>query len=161
VLRLVAARAEWNDADARAHFFGRSIAGGKECREARLEDLHVAAQQARLEALEKVLHGEQRLRLRGAEPEAWQLVLRRRRIRFHEAITARIPVPFDRRVVAALHVLEVALERRERHFELVHEFARRDGAALANEMVDLVEAFGAVHGEHALDGEGMIAHAMS
>jgi len=50
-------------------------------------------------------------------------------------------------VVAASHVLDVALEGGERDFELAEELAHGDHATLADEVVDLVEPFGAVHPE--------------
>ena len=110
MLRLVAPRPERDHADAPAHFLGRMVAHGEQRRQSRLQRLHVRAEDARLEALEEMLHGEERLRLARAEPQPRQLVLGRRRIRRLEPIAALLAVPRDGRVVAAPHVLDVALE---------------------------------------------------
>ena len=61
------------------------------------------------------------------------------------AVAARVGVPDDRRVEPVAHVLEVALERRERHLELVEENVARHDAALVQKLVDAVEALGAIH----------------
>src|SRR5262249_54280734 len=97
------------------------------------------------EAFEEVLHREERLRLRRAEPEPRQLVLGRRRIGLLETVAALLAIPRDGRVVAASHVLDVALEGGEGDFELAQEIVHRNDAALANEVVDLVEPLAAIH----------------
>jgi hypothetical protein len=145
MLGLVAARSEGEDADALAHFLGGVIARGQQGGEARLQRLDVRAQQPGLEGFQQVLHGEERLRLPRVEPESRQLVLRRGRLRLHEAIAARVAIPFDGRVVAALHVFQVALQRRERNLQLAHEIRRGHRAPLAEHVVDLVEALASVH----------------
>src|SRR5258708_40008382 len=104
-------------------------------------------EEARLHVLEEMLHGEERLRLARAEPQARQLVLGRVRLLLLEAIAALVAVPHDGSVVAAPHVLDVALEGGKRDFELAEEVLHRDHAALPDEVVDFVEPFGAVHPE--------------
>src|SRR5205814_2352065 len=117
----------------------------KEGRQPRLQRLHVRAEDARLEAFEQVLHREQRLRLARAEPKSGQLVLRRRRIGLLETVAALVAVPGDGRVVAAAHVLDVALEGGERDLQLAQEVAHRNDAALPDQVVDLVEPLAAIH----------------
>ena len=115
------ARAEMNDADAALDLVGRMLAraeGGAQAREQRLD---VRLEQAGLQAREQVLHGQQRADLLRAEPEARELVARRPRRGFHEAVAALLPVPLDRRVHAIAHVLEVALERGARHAQLAEQ----------------------------------------
>jgi hypothetical protein len=65
-----------------------------------------------------------------------------------EAIAHEVAVPDDGGVEPFAHVLEVALEGGERDAELVEEFAHLDHrAARLQQLVDLVEALGPVHGE--------------
>jgi hypothetical protein len=139
------ARAEWNHADALAHLFCRVIPGGEHRRKTLLERADLRAQQPGLEVLEEMLHREERLRLARIEPESGQLVLGRECLGLHEPVAARIAVPLDGRVVAALHVFEVALEGRQRHLQLAHELRRGDRAACAQHLLDLVETLATVH----------------
>ena len=143
--RLVAPCTEGDHVDPPAHFLGRVVPHGEQRRQSRLQRLHVRAEDAGLEALEQMLHGEERLRLARAEPQPRQLVLGRRWIRSVESVAALLAVPRDGRVVAASHVLDVALERRERHLQLAQEVVHRNDAALADQLVDLVEPFGTIH----------------
>ncbi len=147
MLGLVLPRAHGDHVDSLPHLLGGALARGEERFEAALQRRQVRAQERGLEAFEEVLHGEERLRLARAEPEARQLVDGGGAIGLHEPVAARLAIPLDGRVVAASHVLDVALEGGERDFELAQEVAHGHDAALPDEMVDLVEAFGAVHPE--------------
>src|SRR5688572_25242970 len=126
------------------------VARRQECRQPHLERLQVGPQQRGLQALDQVLQRQERLRLRGAEPEAGELV----RMALDgflrlEAITVLLAVPDDGRVKTIAQVLEVALEGGERHIQLLEESRDRHypRPARLEELVDLVEALGTVHGE--------------
>ena len=63
-----------------------------------------------------------------------------------EAISSEITIPHDGCVQSFTHVLEITLERSLRYFQLVNESLYRDRAALVEQLVDSIEAFGAIHG---------------
>ncbi len=93
-----------------------------------------------------MLHGQQGMDFRGVEPQARQLVLAARaRGAVLEAVTARLAVPDQRAVEAVAQVLDVALERGGRDFQDFEQLGEAHQLALADELVDLVEAFGAIH----------------
>src|SRR5262245_14541899 len=92
-----------------------------------------------------MLHRQQSADFGGVEPQAWQFVARRI-LRFaRQPIAARFAIPFDRRVQPIAHVFEVALECRARYTERVEKLAELHCTACGEQLVDLVEAFGAVH----------------
>src|SRR2546422_10806844 len=74
-----------------------------------------------------------------------QLVARTR-ARLAKAVAVRLAVPFDRRVEALAHVLQVALQRRRRNSEGRPQGGKRNRLAVLQELVDLVEALETFHG---------------
>ena len=84
------------------------------------------------------------------EPQAGQRESRACRRLLVVAVPAGLGVVDDRRVEAIAHVLEIALERRERDLELVEENVARDDAALVQQLVDPVEALRSIHAQCAL-----------
>ena len=96
---------------------------------------------------EQVLHGEQGVDFRGVEPQAGQFELAAgRAVAFIVAVAAGVAVPGDGRVEAIAQVFEVALDGGGRDFQRFDEDLKRDDAAFGDELVDFVEAFGAIHG---------------
>src|SRR6185295_12178985 len=110
-----------------------------------LQRLDVRLEKPRLQLGEERVHGEERVRLVGREPQPRQLVARARP-RLAEAVAVRLAVVLDRRVEAAAHVLDVALEGRGRH----PQGSAKSGkgyrpSPLFQQSIDLVEAFEALH----------------
>ena len=137
------ARTEVDDADPPLHLLGAVLARAEQAPQAREQRLDVRLEEARLQVREQVLHRQQRADLGGVEPETRELVA----VRFaaREPVAAGVAVPLDRRVEPVAHVLEIALEGRPRDAELVEQRAQLHRAARGEQLVDLVEAFGAVH----------------
>ena len=104
--------------------------------------LHVRREQARLQGLEQMLHGEQRVGFRRREPQARQLEARGIGV---EPVAVRRLVPLDRRLEAVAQVFEVALEGGGRNLELFEKDLARHTAPLAQQALDCVEPLGALH----------------
>src|SRR5438445_5228589 len=126
------------DADALLDVLPRRLAA-EDGAQALLQRPDVRLEEAGLQLGEERVHAEERIRLAGVEPQARQLVARTR-ARLAEAVAVRLAVPFDRRVEALAHVLEVALEGRRRNPERRLQGRKRNGPAVLQELVDLVEA---------------------
>ena len=107
--------------------------------------LHVRPQQAGLEILEQLLHGEQRVDLLRAEPQAGQLLHLRLRI---EAVTVVLAIPDDGDVQPRAQILQIALEGGGGDFQLVANAACAHHLVAMNELLNLVEALGAIHAQN-------------
>ncbi len=94
---------------------------------------------------EQLVHGQQRVDLVLAEPHARQLVAGARRRALVEAVAVVEGVVDDGRVQPVAQVLQVALERGRRDGQLLAQRREAHAAAAAQQHLDLVEAFGAVH----------------
>ena len=70
-------------------------------------------------------------------------------IRLIQAIAPRLPVPDDGHVEAVPERLQIPLEGGQGDFQLLEECLPRDYPPVGEELLDFVEAFGAVHGVHA------------
>jgi len=131
------------DADAALDLLPRRLAA-----EDRLQPLlqraDVRLEEPGLELGEERLHGEERVRLAGGEPQAGELVARAG-ARSSEAVAVRVAVVLDRRVEARPHVLQVALQRRPRDLQGGGKGGERNGPARRQEPVDPVEALEPVH----------------
>ena len=124
----------------------RDLAQAENRIEARLQRRELRADQAaRVERRQQVPHRRQRERLALAEPQSGQLEFPAARLRELVPVPARLAVPDDRRVEAAAHVLEIALERRQRDLELVEYRRARHDLLRLQQVVDHVEAFERVH----------------
>ena len=86
-----------------------------------------------------------RVRFGAVEPQAGQCVARPDTRLLLEAVTAGVRIPDDRCVVPIAHVFEIALERRGGNLELVEKNIARHDTALVEQLVDAIEALGAVH----------------
>ena len=102
----------------------------------------VRAQQTRLEPFQQPLHGQQCMDFRVAEPQAGQLLQGKRLV---VAIAVALAVPDDGNVEPAAHVFEVALESSQRNFQLAQETPHRNATVLSQQLLDAVEALGAIH----------------
>ena len=113
--------------------------------------LQVAGEHAvGVERADQPVHAQQGVDLALAEPQPRQLVAGRARAGpGGEAIEVVGAVVDDRRVHPVAQVLQVALERGARHLELLGERLEAHAAAVADQQLDLVEAFGAVHARRA------------
>src|SRR3989449_5309409 len=132
------------DADALLDDLRRRLAA-EDGAQALLQRRGVWLEKAGLQLGEERVHAEERVRLAGVEPEAWQLVAWTR-ARLAEAVAVRLAVPFDRRVEALAHVLQVALQCRRRNPEGRLQCGKRNRLAVLQELVDLVEALETFHG---------------
>ena len=93
-----------------------------------------------------MLHGQQGVDLGGVEPQTGQLELAARMCRASLVeVATRLRIPDQRGVEAVAQVLDVALERRRGDFQGFLHLCEGHDLAFADELVDLVEAFGAVH----------------
>src|SRR5256885_5657451 len=138
------AAALWlEDADALLDVLPRRLAA-EDGAQALLKRPDVRLEEARLQLGEERVHAQERVRLAGVEPQARQLVAWTR-ARLTEAVAVRLAVPFDRRVEALAHVLEVAFKRRRRDPEGGLQGGKRNGPAVLQELVDLVEALESFH----------------
>src|SRR5438046_6587337 len=131
------------DADALLDILPRRLAA-EDGTQALLRRREVLREEAGLQLGEERVHAEERVRLAGVEPQARQLVARTR-ARLAEAVAVRLAVPFDRRVEALAHVLQVALERRRRNPEGRSQGGKRKRPAVLQEAVDVVEALESFH----------------
>src|SRR5437867_1815651 len=131
------------DADALLDVLPRRLAA-EDGAQALLQRPDVRLEEAGLQLGEERVHAEERIRLAGVEPQARQLVARTR-ARLSEAVAVRLAVPFDRRVEALAHVLQVALQRRRRDPEGRSQGGKRNRPAVLQELVDLVEALESFH----------------
>src|SRR5881396_1385185 len=131
------------DADALLDVLPRRLAA-EDGAQALLQRRDVGLEEAGLQLGEERVHAEERVRLAGVEPQARQLVARTR-ARLAEAVAVCLAVPFDRRVEALAHVLEVALQRRRRNSEGRPQGGKRNRLAVLQELVDLVEALETFH----------------
>src|SRR5216117_1955587 len=131
------------DADALLDVLPRRLAA-EDGAQALLQRRDVGLEEAGLQLGEERVHAEERVRLAGVEPQARQLVARTR-ARLAEAVAVCLAVPFDRRVEALAHVLEVALEGRRRNPEGRSQGGKRHRLAVLQELVDLVEALESFH----------------
>src|SRR5207247_3430748 len=131
------------DADALLDVLPRRLAA-EDGAQALLQRGDVGLEEAGLQLGEERVHAEERIRLAGVEPQARQLVARTC-ARLAEAVAVRLAVPFDRRVEALAHVLQVALERRRRNPEGRSQGRKRNRPAVLQELVDLVEALESFH----------------
>ena len=100
---------------------------------------------AGLEILEQLLHGEQRVDLLRAEPQPGQLLQLRLRI---EAVAVVLAIPDDRDVQPRAQVLQIALEGGGGDFELVANAACAHHLVTMNELLNLIEALGAIHAQN-------------
>ena len=107
--------------------------------------LDVRAEQARVHLLEQLTEREEGPELGLVQPQPGEGVARRGRGRLREPVPARLPIPCDRGVQPVAEILEVALERGARDFELLEKRLDRDHPPLAQQGIDPVEAFGPVH----------------
>ena len=147
VCRYHAARAHRQDPDASRDVFGRVLAAFEQALEALAQRRDHFAEHARLQVAEQAVHREQRLQLIGREPEAGQLPQLAVCNLGIESVGLLLPVEDDRRMHAVAQVFEVALERGARHAKFGHEILRAHVAAAAQQVLDLVKALGAFHGE--------------
>src|SRR6266550_7757980 len=105
-----AAALRLEDADALLDVLPRRFAA-EDRAQALLQRPDVGLEEAGLQLGEERVHAEERVRLAGVKPQAWELVARTG-AGLSEAVAVRLAVVLDRRVETVLHVLEVALERR-------------------------------------------------
>src|SRR5438552_6565831 len=131
------------DADALLDVLPRRLAA-EDGTQALLQRPDVRLEEPGLQLGEESIHAEERVRLASVEPQARQLVARTCP-RSSEAVAVRLAVPFDRRVEALAHVLQVALERRRRNPEGRSQGGKRNRPAVLQELVDLVEALESFH----------------
>src|SRR3989442_4129796 len=131
------------DADALRDILPRRLAAENGA-QALLQRPDVRLEEPRLQLGEERVHAEERIRFARVEPQARQLVAGTR-ARLAEAVAVRLAVPFDRRVEALAHVLEVAFKRRRRDPEGRLQGRKRNRPAVLQELVDLVEALESFH----------------
>ena len=147
VRQVHAARGRADDAHPLPDFLGGVVGRAQQTVQSGHQRLDVGRQQSALvEVGHQVLHGQQGMDFRGVEPQARQFELAAGvRGAALVAVAARLAVPDQRAVEAVAQVLDVALERGRRHFQCILQFGEGHQLALADQLVDLVEAFGAVH----------------
>src|SRR3989442_10081223 len=132
------------DAEALLDVLPRRLAA-EDGAQALLQRPDVRLEEAGLQLGEERVHAEERVRLAGVEPQARQLVARTS-ARLAKAVAVRLAVPFDRRVEALAHVLQVAFKCRRRDPEGRLQGRKRNRPAVLQELVDLVEALETFHG---------------
>jgi hypothetical protein len=133
------------------------VAGAIEQRgDLRLQRRDALGQQARLDPLQQMLHCKKGVRLGVVEPQARQLVARAGlpALLFLEAVAALGPVPDDGGVQAAAQVFEIALQRGRGDFQFLLEDMERHHPPGLQQLVDAVEALGAVHSWPGSRGDG-------
>jgi hypothetical protein len=128
------------------HLVDRAVVGAEQRGQPGLQRPDVRAEQpAGVQVRQQVLHGDQGVDLRSVEPQPGQFVLATAALRLGVAVAAGLAVPDDRRVQPVAQVFQVALDRGPGHLQLLQEVAESHQPALAEQLVDLVEALGAVH----------------
>ena len=101
----------------------------------------------------QMLHGQQRRGLGRIEPEPREFDPLGVAALAAEVVAVGVAVVDDRRFHAAAQVFEVALERRARDFELVEQRVERHQLARRDQLLDLENAFGLVHGGETVSGK--------
>src|SRR6185436_8533671 len=97
--------------------------------------------------------GQERVQLLLAEPDAGQLMPLAAPV-LAEAVAVLGGVVLDRGIHAFTQVLQIALERRRRHLQQLPHVREAHAATAADQHLDLVEAFGAVHEGSPADRSG-------
>jgi hypothetical protein len=124
---------------------GGHVAGAEHGVQPVQQRLQVAAEHALgLQAPDQLVHGQQRVDLPVAEPQAGQLAGALAAV-VAETVGVVQAVVDDRRIQPLAQVLQVALQRRAGHLQLGAQGLETDAPAVADQQLDLVEAFGAVH----------------
>ena len=139
------------DADAALYLVSRMLLT-TDCRGQALEQrIEVRTKQAGFEIFQQLLHRQQRVDLLRAEPQAGKLLNLRLRI---VAVAVGLAIPHDGNIQPRAQIFQIALEGGGRDLEFLAKSSRRHDLLAVNELLDLVEAFGAVHARIVLADEG-------
>jgi len=133
------------DANTLAHFIAGRIPALQQCLETREQRLDMGFEQAVPEICQQLLEREQGMDFRRTEPETGQFVSRCPGIGCIVAVTPQRPIPDNRCMETVPQVLEVALYRGLRCPQRLDQRAHRHAAPLAQQLIDFIKAFGAVH----------------
>src|SRR5438874_1044825 len=132
------------DADAFLDLLPGTIAASEDPVQSLHECWDLPVQQARLEIAEELQRRQQGVDLGSIEPETWELIPWPR-----PGLPEAIPVAraniFDRRVEPIAHVDEIAFESCPGDPHPLLESRKRHDLAVLQQLVDLVEPFGAIH----------------
>ena len=135
-------------ADTTGHFFGWVITAVEQSADTASERLDMRPQQTRLQTREQMLHRQQRVHLRGVEPQPRQriavfvLALRIAVI----PVAARVVIPEYRRRQTVTHVLKITAHRRPGYFHGFHHGPQCRPLTRAQQPVNGVETLCAIQG---------------
>ncbi len=132
--------------DTSSRLLDRMVAVFQQRLDACAQRLNMGFEKAGFDVRQQVLHGQQRVRFGVVKPDTGQLKPWTSRSVLVEPVTALLAIVNDGGAQAVAHVLEVAFERGGRDAELLQQFLAGNDLSCLQQLCDLIETFGAVHG---------------